>query len=127
MNRVFLYDGDCGFCTRSALLLRRHASPAVRIVAWQTTDLTPLGVTDAQCASAVQHVAGNRVSSGPFAIADALRDAPELPWRLAGRLLGLRPVAWIAWPLYRLVARNRHRLPGGTAACALQPGRSTVT
>jgi hypothetical protein len=23
------------------------------------------------------------------------------------------------WPLYRLISRNRHKLPGGTAACSL--------
>ena len=40
-------------------------------------------------------------------------------WRPLGRLLGLAPVRAAAWPVYRWIARNRHRLPGGTAACSL--------
>ena len=76
----------------------------------------------AECADVLHFVAPGRVSTGPVAIADVLRSARGtrgLPWRMAGRLLALRPVLWLAWPAYRLVARNRHRLPGGTAACEL--------
>ena len=47
--------------------------------------------------------------------------AGRVLWRPAGRVLGLRPVTALAWPVYRWVARNRHRMPGGTAACALPP------
>ena len=31
------------------------------------------------------------------------------------------PLRWLAPYLYRLIARNRHRLPGGTPACAIRP------
>jgi predicted DCC family thiol-disulfide oxidoreductase YuxK len=119
---VFLYDGDCAFCTSCAVFLRRHVQSGVRIVAWQSVDLGPLGVSAAECAESVQFVVGDRVSAGPAAIADLLRTAggPRgWVWRFAGRLLGLRPMLVVAWPIYRLVARNRHRLPGGTAACEL--------
>jgi hypothetical protein len=34
------------------------------------------------------------------------------------------PLSWLAPPVYRLIARHRDKLPGGTAACALpQAGR----
>ena len=42
-------------------------------------------------------------------------------WRAAGAVLGAPPLAWVAPPVYRLVAEHRHELPGGTAACALPP------
>jgi hypothetical protein len=29
-----------------------------------------------------------------------------------------------AWAVYRCVSRNRHRMPGSTAACALPPRNS---
>ena len=122
MTGTFLYDGDCAFCTRAGLFLRRHVPTAARIVAWQATDLVPLGVTRQQCAAAVQWVDDNGVVAGPVAIAALLHTAAGprgLAWRVLGRLLGLRPVLWLAWPVYRLVARNRHRLPGGSAACEL--------
>ncbi|MBX6750245.1 MAG: DUF393 domain-containing protein [Micromonosporaceae bacterium] len=119
---VFLYDGDCGFCTRCAQFLRRRVRPPVQIVAWQAVDLTPLGVTAAECAEAVQYVSGERVSAGPAAIADLLRTVVGrrgLVWRLLGWVLARRAVVALAWPAYRWVARHRHRFPGGTAACEL--------
>ncbi len=39
------------------------------------------------------------------------------PWAVAGRILLAPPVSWVAPLGYRLVARYRHRLPGGTPAC----------
>ena len=116
---VFLYDGDCGFCTRCATFLRQHVPTDSRIVAWQTADLAPLGVTAGQCSAAVQFVSRDGTSAGPVAIAGLLRTSTTVWWRLAGRLLGTRPVLLLAWPAYRLVARHRHRLPGGTAACEI--------
>jgi predicted DCC family thiol-disulfide oxidoreductase YuxK len=119
---VFLYDGDCGFCTRCAQFLRRHVRTPVRILPWQAVDLAPLGVTAAECAQAVQYVAGSHVSAGPVAIADVLRTAAGrlgLVWRLLGWLLARRAVVALAWPVYRWVARHRHRFPGGTVACEL--------
>jgi predicted DCC family thiol-disulfide oxidoreductase YuxK len=56
------------------------------------------------------------------AIADLLRTAArprDLGWRLAGTVLAVPPVRALAWPVYRWVARHRHQLPGGTAACEL--------
>ena len=116
---VLLYDGDCGFCSRCAAFLRRRVPTSAAIVAWQAADLTRLGVTAEQCAAAVQFVTPGRVSAGPEAIADLLRTARGPWWRLAGRLLATRPMLAVGWPVYRLVARNRHRLPGSTSACEL--------
>jgi predicted DCC family thiol-disulfide oxidoreductase YuxK len=62
--------------------------------------------------------AGGRITTGPEAIADFLRDAGAL-WRPLGAVLGQRPVLLVAWPVYRWISHNRHRLPGGTAACSL--------
>jgi predicted DCC family thiol-disulfide oxidoreductase YuxK len=119
VNGVLLYDGDCGFCTRSAMFLRKRLRTPVEVLPWQSVDLAPLGVTAAQCAEAVQYVAGGRVSAGPAAVADVLRGARARLWRLAGWLLGRRPALVLAGPVYRWIARNRHRLPGGTVACEL--------
>ncbi|HET8789152.1 MAG TPA: DCC1-like thiol-disulfide oxidoreductase family protein, partial [Actinomycetes bacterium] len=69
----------------------------------------------AQAEEAVVWVApGEPTRHGPEAIARMLVDAGSY-WRPLGRLLGLRPVLWVAWPVYRWVARNRHRMPGGTS------------
>lgn len=122
---IFLFDGDCAFCSSCARFIERHIRPRAHVLAWQFADLEDLGLTPQQCEAAVQHVApGQRPTAGPAAIADLLRDAPGL-WRPAGWLLGRRPVTALAWPVYNWVARNRHRMPGGTAACAL-PSRKAL-
>jgi predicted DCC family thiol-disulfide oxidoreductase YuxK len=114
---VLLYDGDCAFCSSCARVLQRIA-PNAEIVAWQLTDLVALGVSERQANEAVQWVQLDRtVSSGHEAIAAMLIAAGPI-WRLAGHLLLLPGISWIAAKVYRLVAENRHRLPGGTPACS---------
>ncbi|MET7421259.1 DCC1-like thiol-disulfide oxidoreductase family protein [Dactylosporangium sp. NPDC005555] len=128
MNRpTFVFDGDCAFCSSCARFIERRIRPTAHVVAWQFTDLDALGVTQEAASVAVQYVtAGRAPTAGPVAIADMLRDVPgaagRFLWRPIGTVLGLRPVAAMAWPVYRWIARNRHRMPGGTAACALPPG-----
>jgi predicted DCC family thiol-disulfide oxidoreductase YuxK len=70
---------------------------------------------------AVQWVgADRRLAAGPDAIALLLRHGGRM-WPMLGRLMQVSLVRAVAWPAYRWVARNRHRLPGGTAACAAPP------
>lgn len=123
---TFVFDGDCAFCSSCARFIENRIKPTADVVAWQFADLDALGLTEDQAGAAVQYVrAGRAPTAGPAAIADLLKTAPgvagRLLWRPAGALLGLRPVTALAWPVYRLIARNRHRMPGGTAACALPP------
>ncbi len=125
---VLLYDGDCAFCTSCARLIER-IGPDAEIVAWQLTDLTELGVTGEQASEAVQWVqVDGAVRSGHEAIAAMLGTAGRF-WTIAGRVLLLPGVSWMAAKAYRWVADNRYRLPGGTPACGLPPrrGRSGST
>ncbi|HEX6687600.1 MAG TPA: DUF393 domain-containing protein [Solirubrobacterales bacterium] len=115
---VLVYDGDCAFCTRCAHFLER-IGPDAEIVAWQLTDLAELGITAEQAADAVQWVQiDGTVRSGHEAIAAVLNSAGRI-WRIAGRAILLPGISWIAAKVYRLVADNRYRLPGGTPACAV--------
>lgn len=118
---TFVYDGDCAFCTSCARFLERHVPSGARVLPWQFADLDALGLTAADCTAAVQWVAADGTrSAGPDAIARLLAESRPW-WRMVGLLLRLPPVRLLAWPAYRLVARNRHRMPGGTAACAVPP------
>jgi predicted DCC family thiol-disulfide oxidoreductase YuxK len=115
---VLLYDGDCAFCTRCARVLER-IGPDAEIVPWQLADLTDLGVTAEQASDAVQLVqVDGTVRSGHEAIAAALSSAGRI-WKTIGRVLLLPGASWLAAKVYRLVADNRYRLPGGTPACAV--------
>jgi predicted DCC family thiol-disulfide oxidoreductase YuxK len=126
---VFVFDGDCAFCSACAAFIERRIPTPARVVAWQHTDLTPLGLTRADCDAAVQWVSldgegriGVGPLAGPAAIAALLRSS-TWAWRVAGLVLGWRPVTALAGPVYRWVSRNRHRLPGGTPACSLPADR----
>jgi predicted DCC family thiol-disulfide oxidoreductase YuxK len=113
---VLVYDGDCAFCTSCARVLEK-IGPQAEIIAWQLTDLDQLGLTEAQAAAAVQWVSiDGVVCSGHEAIAATLQSAGGI-WKIAGRAILLPGVAWLAAKVYRLVAANRRRLPGGTPAC----------
>jgi len=116
---VFLYDGDCSFCTTCATFIDRRIPTRAQVAPWQFSDLDRLGVTQEEVEAAVVWVEpGRPPAHGPEAIARLLVDGRGI-WRPLGRVLGLRPVLWAAWPMYRWIARNRHRLPGGTATCSL--------
>jgi len=117
---AFLYDGDCAFCSSCARFLEERIPTRASVVAWQHTSIEALGVSVEEVDVAVVLVtdpAHHR--SGPEAIADLLGTSPSRSWRLVGRILGARLVLVVAWPAYRWVSRNRHRMPGGTATCSL--------
>jgi predicted DCC family thiol-disulfide oxidoreductase YuxK len=118
---VLVFDGDCAFCTSCARLLERTGL-AADAVAWQVADLDELGITAAQAAEALRWVeADGTIRTGHEALAAALGTAAGSIWRLVGRALLLPGISPLAGASYRLVARNRHRLPGGTPACASGP------
>jgi predicted DCC family thiol-disulfide oxidoreductase YuxK len=117
-NPVLLYDGDCAFCTRCARFLE-GIGPEAEIVAWQLTDLAALGITEAQATDAVQWVRiDGTIRSGHEAIAAVLSAAGGI-WKVVGQTILLPGISRLAAKVYRLVADNRYRLPGGTPACAI--------
>jgi predicted DCC family thiol-disulfide oxidoreductase YuxK len=117
-NPVFIFDGDCAFCSSCARLIERRIPTPAQVVAWQFADIAALGISAGAVEAAVQWVDHDGVASGPEAISRLLRSAGGR-WRVLGAVLAIRPVLWLAWPAYRWIARIRHRLPGGTAACSL--------
>jgi predicted DCC family thiol-disulfide oxidoreductase YuxK len=121
---VLIFDGDCGFCTMSVGVARRLVRPRCETVASQHADLASLGVTEERARyEALWVTPTGRVHGGAQAVAKLLLSAGG-PWSVIGAVLTLPPVRWAAHGVYRLVADNRGRLPGGTAACAV-PGAGT--
>ena len=117
---ILVFDGDCGFCSTCArwAQCRLHLP---RVEPWQSLDLSAFGLTEEACLRAVQFVSvEGSVSEAEFAVIAALRHAGG-PWQVVARLLGLPVVRPLAGWVYRMVASNRHRLPGGTRACQVEP------
>lgn len=123
---MLVFDGDCAFCTRSVRFIERRISRHPRIVAWQHTELEPLGLTREMCETAVQWVGvDGEVSSGHRAVARTLIHGRR-GWRVLGHLILLPGIDAVAALVYRWVARNRHRMPGGTAECVLPAAERTA-
>jgi predicted DCC family thiol-disulfide oxidoreductase YuxK len=117
---VLVYDGECGFCTRAVRWARRLPAD-VDVVAWQHAELPALGLSRVAAAGAVQWVdVDNRAQAGHRAVA-ALLQASGRPWSWLGRVMLVPGASWLCARAYHLVSANRHRLPGGTPACALPP------
>ena len=118
---ILIFDGDCAFCTSSVTWGKRLIKRLPKTQPYQFTDLAALGLTAEQCNLAVQYVdSQRRVQSGEDAVRAVLL-ASGTGWWLLGAFLGLPGIHWLSGVVYRWVARNRQRLPGGTAACALPP------
>ncbi len=120
---MLLFDGDCAFCTACVTWMRRRIRRLDATTPYQFADLATLGVTAAECEDAVQWVGvDGTVLSAHLAVAQVLIDAGT-GWAVLGRAIRLPGVRRISGGVYRWVSRNRHRLPGGTPACALDGRR----
>jgi predicted DCC family thiol-disulfide oxidoreductase YuxK len=65
------------------------------------------------------------VYGGAEAVAKLLLSA-DGGWAVAGALLRMPPVRWITRGVYRVIADNRDRMPGGTPACTLPAEQGPV-
>jgi predicted DCC family thiol-disulfide oxidoreductase YuxK len=117
---VLVYDGDCSFCSACARWIVGRWRGSQRAVAWQemsSDELAQFGLAEDDVRSFAWWIdESGRRSRGHVAIALALQAASGWPSH-AGRVLLVPPFRWLAACAYPLVARSRHRLPGGTPAC----------
>lgn len=129
LSYLLVFDGDCGFCTTTARWIESYLPPSVKVEPWQGLNLDELGLTEEQVTTAAYWVDGSGLYRGHLAVGRALLAACEqrqrihikVGFKLAGWAAIYPPTAWVARALYRLVAINRHRLPGSTDACRIQP------
>lgn len=117
MGSIFIFDGDCAFCSSSIRLFRKLTDNRINCQPFQWLDLESLGTSAEIASKAVIYKSQRGQFMGAEAIARALIDARTgLGW--VGHLMLLPGIRTIAAAGYRWVARNRHRLPGGTPECS---------
>ena len=104
-------------CAATAAWLHTHT--AVRPVAWQSLDLTAVGLTEADVMTAAYLVNDGHTLRGHSAISGALRLAHKRRWRAAGAILGLHWIQPLAAAGYAVVAAHRHRFPGRACATSI--------
>ena len=120
---LLVFDGDCGFCTKSAEWVSRGWHGQALAVAWQTLGekgLAEIGLTVEQVQESAWWVDEPKMPVGGHrAIGESLRACRG--WRRgSGAAIVAPPLSWIGPATYRLVARYRYRLPGGTPACRVK-------
>ena len=116
---MLVFDGDCRFCTTSAMWIEHRVPDSVRVKPWQRLDLAALGLTERDVETAAYWIdERGRKFRGHRSIGKALVTAGGL-WRPIGALILIPPFSWLAAAVYLVIAKNRHRLPGGTPACKL--------
>jgi predicted DCC family thiol-disulfide oxidoreductase YuxK len=108
---VLLYDGDCGFCTSAVHALRRRLHLGATASPWQSADLETVALTPEDASRAVWFVDGERRCSGAQAVAAWLGTGAR-PLRWVGAVMGAPGARVLAQAVYRVVARNRERIPG---------------
>ncbi len=116
---LLIFDGDCGFCTTAVGWGERHFAFWPDASPWQWTDLDAYGLTPADGQARVWFVVNGQRFGGGAALTALLRSQPSPVLRSLGRLGTIAPLAWVIERGYRLVARYRYNLPGGTPACKM--------
>ncbi|PZQ88396.1 MAG: thiol-disulfide oxidoreductase [Leifsonia xyli] len=118
---VLVYDGDCAFCTSTVEKLRGMLPRFPEALPYQWIDYAELGLDEHDVTHYAWYVSPTRQFGGHLALSALLRAQRGPWWRFAGWIIATPPYSWFARLGYTLVANNRHRLPGGTPACALPP------
>lgn len=123
---MLIFDGDCSVCTTMAQWAAARLRPGTATVPSQfvsDAELHRLGLCREDVDTALYWVDGDgRTWRGNLGAARALQRIGGA-WALLGHLMVLPPGRQIGRVAYPVAARFRHRLPGGTPACAVAPGR----
>jgi predicted DCC family thiol-disulfide oxidoreductase YuxK len=117
---TLIFDGDCGFCTSAANFIVKRSKVAITAHPWQLIDTTEYGVLQPQAQDRVYMVVDGQAFGGHEAFAAILRLQNNWLLSTIALVIVVPPICWLARIGYRLVAKYRHKLPGGTPACKLE-------
>ncbi len=120
-SRLLIFDGDCGFCTTTANWIVGHSSVSLEAKPYQWAELEPLGLTRDEAEAKVQLVWDGQIYAGHNCFAKLLMIQKSPLIRFFGQIVNSKALNGISSRGYDWVAKNRHRLPGGTPACKLPP------
>ena len=116
---TLIFDGDCGFCTSTANFIKKHSTTPIEIHPWQFIDVTAFCLTEEQTAARVYLARDGKTFGGHAALAHILLLQRNWLFKAIGGIMLTPPFSWLSNLGYLLVAKYRHKLPGGTPACKL--------
>jgi predicted DCC family thiol-disulfide oxidoreductase YuxK len=124
---VLVYDGECGFCTTSVAFTQRRIRPLCGVRPWRFADLDALETTRERAAYELLWISPRGTVHGRAQAVAKLLLSARGGWAVLGGMLRVPPIRWTAHAVYRLVANNRDRMPGGTPGCVLPADRRPTT
>ncbi len=116
---AIIYDGDCAFCSSSIRTLKRLIPKAPITIPYQYIEPADYGLSLTDCERALQFV---RQDGSRFEGHEAYRQmliGVGGAYKLLGHLMRTPIYYGIANAAYRWIAKNRHKMPGGTPTCSL--------
>jgi predicted DCC family thiol-disulfide oxidoreductase YuxK len=124
VDELLIYDGDCQFCRLSLDFGIRKLSVFPEFVAYQRITPADFGLSSKDVASKIWLVSASGAQNislgGHLAVAQILRAQPQFYWRALALVMRTPPTSVVANWVYEWVAKNRHRLPGGSKACQIK-------
>jgi len=123
-DRILIYDGDCQFCQLSLEFGLKHLKIFPKYAAFQRISPADFGLTKSEVQAQI-FMASKAPSDLPpagahLAAAEILGMQKNPIYRLAGWFIANPPFSFLASRVYRWVAKNRHRLPGGSRQCKIE-------
>jgi len=109
------YDGSCAFCKASREWAeKRDADGVLRFCDGADPAAADRLLVEPErlAREMIVRLPGGRVVGGFDAALAVLGALPH--WHLLAAILALPPLRWLGPPVYRMVARHRHRLGSGT-------------
>jgi predicted DCC family thiol-disulfide oxidoreductase YuxK len=123
-SKVLIYDGDCQFCQLSLEFGIKNLRVFPQYVAFQRIEPHDFGLTERQVRSQIwlaqKTPTTTKALGGHLAAGAILKLQPSRLLRVLGWLASTPPTSWVASLLYKFIAANRHRLPGGSRACKIE-------
>ncbi len=109
---TLIYDGECGFCRKWVDQIRKYdAAQKIKFLPCQSEERKQHfpQILEENCLKAMHVVLPDgQIFSGADAAPHVLAVLPR--WQRCASLFKIPGVLLIARPVYRLIARNRHRL-----------------
>lgn len=119
MQQVVIYDGECGFCSKSVTYARTKVAPELVYLSAQQANLADYGLNKTDCEKALQFVSfDKRVYSAERAVIQILKQG-NFGYRFLGNLMSLPIIDLLSRFGYRFIARNRARFPGVNGSCQI--------
>jgi predicted DCC family thiol-disulfide oxidoreductase YuxK len=122
---LLIFDGDCGFCTSAVNGLQKRMKRSFDVIPYQFANLEKYQLTTEECEKRIYLITVDKKSvsdkqfSGHKAISKIWRMQTNPLWKFLGWVIIFPGINLISYLAYWLMARYRHKLPGGTPACQL--------